>query len=195
MLKIWIYSLSGGLSIVIDIAIYTKIDGGLSVEQWDLYDKNFNKIDKTANRGDWLLDDEYHLVVNAWIVNDKNEFLITQRCPEKSHPCMWECTGGSALMGESDIDACVREIKEELGIDIDIESARFLGSAHRYYEGCPDILRVYIFKDNTPIENIKIQKEEVMNVMWADKSKILELYNQNKFEANPYFNEAIEFKY
>ncbi|MGN0961836.1 MAG: NUDIX domain-containing protein [Christensenellales bacterium] len=165
------------------------------MEKWDLYDKNFNKLNKTANRGDKLNDDEYHLVINAWIINDKNEFLITQRCPHKSHPCMWECTGGSALMGETDIDACVREIKEELGIDIDVSTAQFIGVVNRYYVGCPDILRVYLFRDNTSLEDVKIQEEEVMNVMWADKDKILELYNQGKFEANAFFKEVLEIKY
>ena len=165
------------------------------MEQWDLYDKDFNKINKTAFRGDKLSDDEYHLVINAWIINDKNEFLITQRSPNKSHPCMWECTGGSALMGESDIEACVREIKEELGINIDKSTAQFIGQTNRYYVGCPDILRVYLFKDNTTIDKVIIQEEEVMNVMWADKNKLLELYNAGKFEANAYFKEVIEFTY
>lgn len=164
------------------------------MEKWDLYDKDFNKLEKTAYRGDRLADDEYHLVVNAWIVNDENKFLITQRAPNKAHPRMWECTGGSALFGESDIDACIREIKEELGIDIDANSAKFLGTAHRYYEGCPDILRVYLFKDNTPLEKIKIQEEEVMAAMWATKEEILNLIEEGKFEANPYLNEAIDTK-
>lgn len=165
------------------------------MEKWDLYDKDFNKLSKTANRGDKLADDEYHMVVNAWIINDKGEFLITQRSPNKAHAYKWECTGGSALFGETDINACVREIKEELGIDIDVSSSRFLGSAHRYYVGCPDILRVYIFKDNTAIEDVKIQVEEVMDAMWATKDEILKLVEAGKFEANPYLIEALDFKY
>lgn len=165
------------------------------MEQWDLYDKNFNKLKKIVNRGDKLNDDEYHLVINAWIINNKNEFLITQRSPQKSHPCMWECTGGSAISGETDIDACVREIKEELNIDIDKSTAQFIGQTNRYYIGCPDILRVYVFRDNTKIEDVKIQEEEIMNVMWADKNKILNLYNSGKFEANSFFKEALEITY
>lgn len=162
------------------------------MEQWDLYDENFKKLNKVANRGDTLNDNEYHLVINAWIINDNNEFLITQRSPNKSHACMWECTGGSALHGESDIDACVREIREELGINIDVNTARFIGQDRRYFKGCPDILRVYLFHDNTLLQDIHIQEEEVMDVMWASKDKILELYHNGQFEANAYFKEIIE---
>ena len=81
------------------------------IEYWDLYDKNRNKLEKTVKRGDYLNDDEYHLVINAWIKNSKNEFLITQRSINKKHPLMWECTGGSALINETSIDAALREVK------------------------------------------------------------------------------------
>lgn len=87
-----------------------------------------------------MKDDEYHLVINAWIINKNNEILISQRNAQKSHPFMWECTDGSALQDESDIDACVREIEEELGIDINKATAKIIGMKTRYYKGCPDIL-------------------------------------------------------
>ena len=70
-------------------------------EYWDIYNKNFEKINKRVKRGDKLEDDEYHLVINAWIVNSKGEFLITQRVATKPHPLMWECTGGSAIEGDN----------------------------------------------------------------------------------------------
>lgn len=33
-------------------------------------------------------------------------------------PLMWECVGGSVLRGESSVDGAVREVKEEVGIDL-----------------------------------------------------------------------------
>ena len=44
------------------------------MEYWDLYDKERNKLNKIVKRGDKLQDDEYHIVINAWIRNSKNEF-------------------------------------------------------------------------------------------------------------------------
>ena len=104
---------------------------------------------------------------------------------------MWECTGGSAQSGETSLDAIAREIKEELNIKIDKTKARLFNSALRFFKDCPDILDVWIILDNTPIEKIKIQKDEVMNVKWATKQEILDLYNQGKFEANIFFEEVL----
>lgn len=161
------------------------------VEYWDLYDENRNKLDRVVKRGEILKDTEYHLVVNAWIKNKKNEFLITQRAEHKSHPLMWECTGGSALKGETSLNAAIREIKEELGIVINKDGATLIGSTLRYYKGCPDILDVWLFEDDINIKDVVIQEEEVNDVMWASKEKINELIKNGVFEANAFCNELL----
>ncbi|MBQ7140220.1 MAG: ATP-grasp domain-containing protein [Bacilli bacterium] len=161
-------------------------------EYWDLYDKNRNKLDKVVKRGEKLQDDEYHLVVNAWIKNSKNEFLITQRSENKSHPLMWECTGGSALKGESSKKAALREIKEELGINVDESTGKLIGTTLRYYPNCPDILDVWVFESDIAIDCITIQEEEVNDAMWASVEKIKELHDENKFEANAFFEDVLK---
>ena len=163
------------------------------MEIWDLYDKNRNKLNKTIERGKKLTDDEYHLVVNAWIRNDKNEFLISQRSANKAHPLMWETTGGSAIAGEESIDAAIREVKEELDVAISKDTGKFLGTTLRYYPNCPDILDVWLFTSNAKIEQVKYQKEEVCNAMWASPEKIRKLCKEGKFEANAYLEEALTY--
>ena len=86
------------------------------MEYWDLYDANRRKLNKTTTRGSMLNDNEFHLVVNVWIKNKNNEFLISRRAESKPHPLMWETTGGSVLLGEESVDAAVREAKEELNV-------------------------------------------------------------------------------
>lgn len=163
------------------------------MEYWDLYNYNGLKKKKKAIRGSKLNNDEFHLVVNAWIVNDKGEFLITQRSANKSHPLMWECTGGSALMGETSLQAAIREVNEELGLDVSGKDAIFIGESRRFYENCPDILHVWLFKDNSDLNKVKIQVEEVNDVMWASRETILSLFNDNKFEANALFNKILDY--
>ena len=160
------------------------------MEVWDIYDKDFNKTGKTKLRGEKLEDDEFHLVINAWICNDRGEYLISQRTANKTHPLMWECTGGSAITGETPLQACVREIKEELGIDIRVDTAQFIGKINRYFLGHPDILFVYKFMDNSPISAVKSQPEEVNDAMWADADTIKKLLKMGKFDANTFMKEA-----
>lgn len=161
-------------------------------ELWDLYDKDKNKLNKVVKRGDKLKEDEYHLVVNAWIKNDKGEFLISRRSKNKPHPLMWESTGGSCLFGEDSLQGAIREVKEELGIDINKKDSKYIGRTLRYYKDCNDILEAWLFKSNAPIDEIHIQKEEVEDVMWASIEKIKELNNNNQFLSTEFLNEILE---
>ena len=161
------------------------------MEYWNLYDYEGKKKKKLAIRGTKLNDDDFHLVVNVWIMNDKNEFLITQRSVNKSHPLMWECTGGSALIGETSKEAAIRETKEELGIDVSESEATFIGRTRRYYKNCPDILDVWLFKKDVSLNDVSIQIEEVNDVMWASSKEIKQLFLEGRFEANAMFNKVI----
>lgn len=163
------------------------------MEYWDLYNYDGKKKNKKAIRGSKLNDDEFHLVVNAWLINSEGNFLITQRSENKSHPLMWECTGGSALMGENSLQAAIREVKEELGLDVSEKEAIFIGKTRRFYKNCPDILHVWLFKIDASLSEVKIQEEEVNDVMWASKKTIFSLFNKNMFEANSLFNNVMNF--
>ncbi len=55
-------------------------------ELWDVYNFRGEKLNKKVYRGERLKDDEFHIVVNSWIKNEDNKFLITQRVATKSFP-------------------------------------------------------------------------------------------------------------
>lgn len=161
------------------------------METWDLYDKNKNKLNKTAVRGTKLNDDEFHLVVNAWVKSKDGKYLISQRAETKSHPLMWEVTGGSALEKETALDAAIRELKEELNFEVTEKEATYIGSTLRYYPNCNDILEVYLFETKNDNQDIKVQQEEVNDYKWASKEECQKLYDENKFEANAFFEEIL----
>jgi 8-oxo-dGTP diphosphatase len=57
-------------------------------------------------------------VTCAIIRNEENNVLVVQRGEESDHPFKWEFPGGKTTRGESDEDCIIREISEELSIDI-----------------------------------------------------------------------------
>ena len=57
-------------------------------------------------------------VTCAIIRNEENEVLVVQRGEKSDHPFKWEFPGGKTAPGESHEECIVREIYEELGIDI-----------------------------------------------------------------------------
>ena len=57
-------------------------------------------------------------VTCALIRNDENEVLMVQRGENSDHPFRWEFPGGKTHKGESHEECIIREISEELSIDI-----------------------------------------------------------------------------
>src|SRR5436853_6359013 len=56
--------------------------------------------------------------VAAGLIFDNGRLLITQRRPEDHLPNLWEFPGGKVEAGETFEHCLVREIREELGIEI-----------------------------------------------------------------------------
>jgi 8-oxo-dGTP diphosphatase len=57
-------------------------------------------------------------VTCAVIRNEDNEVLIVQRGENTDHPFKWEFPGGKVNKGESEDDCIIREIREELSMEI-----------------------------------------------------------------------------
>lgn len=57
-------------------------------------------------------------VTCAIIRNEDQEVLVVQRGQKSDHPFKWEFPGGKTGHGESDEECIIREIREELSIDI-----------------------------------------------------------------------------
>ena len=54
------------------------------------------------------------------VLSEKSVVLIAKRPKDKSYGGLWEFPGGKLEAGESPSDAATRELREELGIHIDV---------------------------------------------------------------------------
>ena len=87
-------------------------------EYFDTYDINMNKVDFVWERGKKYPSSLYHIVVSVLLINKEQKILVTLRNPSKTHPLCYEITTGSVLKGETPRQGAVREVKEEVGIDL-----------------------------------------------------------------------------
>ena len=98
------------------------------MELLDVYDDNGKKTGKVVERG---IDDsafekgEHIAVAIIYIENSKGEFLIQKTSKEKGG--IYSSTGGHVDHNEEPIDSIVREVKEELGLEISKNDIADLG--------------------------------------------------------------------
>lgn len=152
---------------------------GERMEVWDIYDERREKTGKSHIRGEDMQEGDFHTVVHVWIMNEEGELLIQQRQPwKKGWANMWDCAAaGSALVGETCEMAAIRETKEELGIDLQVEKCEVLFTI-KFSRGFDDHLLV---KQNVDIDNLSLQYEEVANAKWATMEEIFKLVESGEF--------------
>ena len=63
-------------------------------EYWDVYNENREFTGKTIKRGEPFGENEFYVCCEVWIMNSKNQMLVTQRHPDKKAGGQWEFTGG-----------------------------------------------------------------------------------------------------
>ncbi len=62
---------------------------------------------------------------------EPGRYLITQRSKTASLPLLWEFPGGRVHHGETDAGALQRELKERLGLDVDVDE-QAMTTHHEY---------------------------------------------------------------
>lgn len=162
-------------------------------EFWDIYDKDRRKTGRLQERGKPPVSpDDYHLVVEIWLKNSKGEVLMTQRHPDKHFGGLWECTGGSVLAGEDSITAALREVREEIGVDLSQgKPGQHLASftvrrEAPHYSAHYDI---YLFERDVPLEALTLQPEEVVSAKWVNAAEFRQMRLQKElspFKLDPF---------
>lgn len=127
----------------------------------------------------------WHKAVALYIINSKNQVLLQKRSSKKKlWPNLWDISaGGHVFAGEFGFQAIIREIKEELGIEIEKNDILFLGAATSVNKK-GDIINkhfneYYIVNKDINISDLRLQSEEVSDAKWFDKEEILKNIENN----------------
>jgi len=144
----------------------------------------------------------WHASAQIWIVNSKQEVLLQKRTLNKdSYPGLWDISvAGHLSAGDSPGQAALREIYEEIGLQLKEYQLRFLKRVKRSKvpkEGFLDNEFNYLFatKCDVEIESLTLQKEEVAEVKWISIDIFeLQLKNNKKIfvpHGNKYYQYII----
>lgn len=154
------------------------------MELWDLYTCERRKTGRTLVRGQAVPPECFHLVVHVWLKNSRGQYLISQRAADRpTFPLMWECTGGSVLAGEDSLAGAVREVREEMGIDLPPEQGRLVFSRVRdWVDGkrFGDIVDVWEFPYEGQAQ-LDRAEGEVCAALWADREEIARMLADGRF--------------
>ncbi len=153
------------------------------MELVDVYNNKRESINIKKNRKE-LVNGEFRLSCFVFIINDNGEILIQQRlATAKKCPNMWEVASGGVNSGETSLEGAIREVKEELGIDIEKKDLMFIGS----YARVNDYVEVFLLKSNIAVSDLKFQKDEVQDAKWVKIEEFEKIIEEGNASDTGYF--------
>lgn len=143
------------------------------MEYIDILDENGNLTGKAKTREEVHKKGYWHRAIQVFIINSKNELLIQKRAATKrKHPNLWDFScAGHLSTGDTSISGAMREIEEELGIQVNEKNMKLIDTLIKSYSPRPEFYEnefqdVYVCLEDIDINKIKLQKEEVSEVKY-----------------------------
>lgn len=107
-------------------------------------------------------------VIVGGVIEKDGKYLLVQEAKKKCYE-KWNFPAGHLDFNESLKDGAIREIKEETGCDVEFEGVCFIGN--KTLED--DLFIMIVFNAKLINEDIKFDKEEILDVKWFDYDEIV----------------------
>lgn len=152
-----------------------------------LDEKNGEKTGQTISKDEAHQKGIWHGAIHILIVTkDKTKTLLQKRCEEKKlYPNTWDVSvGGHISSGEDALTSAKRELEEELGLnpnDYDFELVEIVKEKlNNNGITSNEFIHTFVIYSDIELSDIKVQKEEVSDVIWLSKEELMNLIEDNK---------------
>ncbi|MGN1147398.1 MAG: NUDIX domain-containing protein [Lachnospiraceae bacterium] len=172
------------------------------MEILDIVDEAGNPTGQTVEREIAHRDGIRHRTAHVWIFRKKEgrvQVLLQKRSDNKdSDPgCYDISSAGHIPAGVDYITSAVRELKEELGVDVDGEKLLYCGQRRfrfdKEFHGKPfrdnQVSNVYALWLDREEKDFMLQEEEVSEVRWMDFYDCMEAVKENRIPHCIYMEE------
>ncbi len=159
------------------------------MELFDILNEDGSKMGIQKERKLVHEDGDLHASIHVWAyrINKKSreiEVLLQKRSLEKdSFPgCLDAASTGHLDAGETFESAAIREVFEEIGINIEKKHLHYIGeqrfSNDEYFHGKHflnnEINHIYLIDESISLEDIHYQESEISGVKWQNINEMLD---------------------
>lgn len=170
-----------------------KIDAEFIIDEFlNLIDDNNRITSQSVPRSIVHRSGMLHPTVHIWFIRRRDmgvSVLLQKRAHEKDicPDCYDVSAAGHVSQGAEFRHTALREIHEELGIEIPSNKLEFIGIRHNeHIEGDIDdseLVAVYIYRGDVHRAEMTLQESEVSEVCWAEIDELISLMKHDRIKC------------
>ncbi|MFC5603590.1 NUDIX hydrolase [Sporosarcina koreensis] len=136
-------------------------------ERLKVFDENYTYIGEETReaihkKGLW------HETFHCWLVDETNVFIQKRSSSKKDFPSLYDITAAGHLLVDEDIMDGIREVEEELGIQVDLSKLKRMGFVRDVIR-LPDFIdkefaNVFLYQSSFAPNDFTLQQEEVESI-------------------------------
>ena len=167
----------------------------------DVLDENGNKTGEVAARNQVHTKGLWHRIIVVAVIDENGHILMQQRSSMvEINPLKWDVTSaGHIQAGQTSKEAAIREVSEEVGLEIKEEDLKYL-LTYNDMEQLENFLDneycdCYLVKQRSiDVNKIKIQESEVKQVKICNINEVKEMIKSNKVVIrNEFYAELLKY--
>ena len=159
--------------------------------------ETYKRINKTIAHKEGIC----HGISAIALIDKDGKLLIQKRSAnKKNEPNKWDLSGAGHIgIDETPEQAAVRELFEETGVKVEIEELKLIDTYLNKVKLDKDTFinhytYLFLVQKDIDIKAIKMQESEVSSVIFVDKKKYNELFNNKEMvEAIKYCNKVLDY--
>lgn len=158
-------------------------------EIFDIYNKLEQPLNLTKPRSVVHQNGDWHKAVHIYVVNETGQFLVHLRSPLKDlKPNTWDTRfGGHVLAGEDYESTAVKEVSEEIGLQVKISDLLIGPRGHHDGITNREHVQSYFYNFNGELSELNFNDSEVVKVKWMSPDDVITdmTNNPNEWSGKP----------
>ena len=134
----------------------------------EIWDENGVPTGKTATKSEIHRNGWFHPTIHIWFYTPDGRILLQKRAAKKeTFPNLWDVSvAGHVQAGETLMEAALREVREEIGLDLSPDALEFVGRFKSENVHGDDLIDrefhyCYLSRLNTSLESLHPEEGEV----------------------------------
>ncbi len=138
-------------------------------EFFEIFDEQNQPLHFTKPRHEVHRDGDWHRTIQVFVINEKEQLLCNLRSKDKDvYPAYWDISvGGHIAPMEHSLQTALRELREELGINVQPHELRFV--THFSLDGFDETTHhtdrehatVFIYKTHLNTDDFRMAEDEI----------------------------------